>query len=469
MRGFPYCGILATMAPALAVFTRDLRLHDNPALHAAVTASSQVIPCFVVDDEILARYGGHANRLAFLADALAGLDAGLRRLGGALVVRRGPWAETVAELARTTGSGQIHVADDYSAYARRRLAALERAASAHRMEVVRHPGVTVVPPGVLTPAGGSCFQVFTPYYRRWQAAPVRALVPEPDAIRLPPGLDHGQLPALADLTWGRPSPGRPPGGEAAAQDRLRSFAAADLSSYDAGRDDLAADSVSRLSPYLHLGCVSPRSVVAEVTGRPGSEPFVRQLAWRDFFHQVLAARPEACWRDYRDRGDAWRQDEPALRAWQSGHTGYPVVDAAMRQLAAEGFMHNRARMITASFLTKDLYLDWRDGAAHFMRLLADGDIACNQLNWQWVAGTGTDTSAHRIFNPTLQGRKYDPDGSYLRRYLPELAGLPAGEIHDPDAATRRACGYPEPIVDHRAAVAEYRARRRVTTARDARG
>ncbi len=164
----------------------------------------------------------------------------------------------------------------------------------------------------------------------------------------------------------------------------------------------------------------------------------------------------------------WRQDEPALRAWQSGHTGYPVVDAAMRQLAAEGFMHNRARMITASFLTKDLYLDWRHGAAHFMRLLADGDIACNQLNWQWVAGTGTDTSAHRIFNPTLQGRTYDPDGSYLRRYLPELAGLPAGEIHDPDAATRRACGYPADL-DHRAAVAEYRARRRVTTARDARG
>jgi deoxyribodipyrimidine photo-lyase len=448
------------MTPALAVFTRDLRLHDHPALHAAVTASSQVIPCFVIDDEILGRYGGHANRMAFLADALAGLDAGLRRLGGALVVRRGPWAETVADLARTTGSAQIHVADDYSAYARRRLAALERHAAAGRTEVIRHPGVTVVPPGELAPAGGSFFQVFTPYYRRWQDTPLRPLAKSPAAIRLPPDLDRGAVPALADLTPAAPSPGRPPGGEAAGLDRLRSFAGADLAGYDSGRDDLAADSVSRLSPYLHLGCLSPRAVVAELAGRPGSEPFVRQLAWRDFFHQVLAARPEACWRDYRDRGDDWRQDEPALRAWQSGHTGYPVVDAAMRQLAAEGFMHNRARMITASFLTKDLYLDWRHGAAHFMRLLADGDIACNQLNWQWVAGTGTDTSAHRIFNPTLQGRKYDPDGSYLRRYLPELADLPAGEIHDPDTGTRRARGYPEPIVDHRAAVAEYRARRR---------
>jgi deoxyribodipyrimidine photo-lyase len=252
----------------------------------------------------------------------------------------------------------------------------------------------------------------------------------------------------------------PAGGESAGVARLRGWADADLADYDRGRDDLAADRVSRLSPYLHLGCISARLVESQLSGLPGSEAFVRQLAWRDFFHQALAARPDTAWRDYRDRGDRWNDDPAGLEAWQAGRTGYPVVDAGMRQLAAEGFLHNRARMIVASFLTKDLYIDWRLGAAHFMELLVDGDVACNQLNWQWVAGTGTDTNPHRIFNPTLQGRRFDPDGGYVRRYVPELAALPARIIHQMDPAVRRGCGYPEPLVDHRAAIAEYRARLR---------
>jgi deoxyribodipyrimidine photo-lyase len=450
------------MTTAVAVFTRDLRLHDNPALHAAVSTSSQVIPCFIVDDEVLARSGKHATRLAFLADALADLDASLRGLGGALVVRRGQWTESVIEIGRMANVSHIHVSDDYSAYATRRLAGLEQAAAGHRIEVVRHPGVTVVPPGTLMPSsGGSFFQVFTPYYRQWQAASLRPEVPVPGAVRQPAGVAAGQLPRLAELTTAAPAPGRPRGGETAGMSRLRSFAGGSegLAGYGSDRDDLAADASSRLSPYLHLGCLSARAVAGALASAPGGESFVRQLAWRDFFHQVLAARPDASWRDYRSRGDQWRSDAAALAAWQAGLTGYPIVDAAMRQLATEGFMHNRARMIAASFLTKDLYLDWRAGAAHFMRLLADADVACNQLNWQWVAGTGTDTSAHRIFNPTLQGRRYDPGGSYVRRYVPELAGLPDGSIHDPDASARRAAGYPAPIVDHRAAVADYRARR----------
>ena len=172
------------------------------------------------------------------------------------------------------------------------------------------------------------------------------------------------------------------------------------------------------------------------------------------------ARPDAAWRDYRDRGDRWRDDPEGLAAWQQGRTGYPVVDAAMHQLAQEGFMHNRARMIAASFLTNDLQLDWRAGAAHFMRHPTDADLACNQLNWQWAAGTGTDSNPHRIFNPTRQGRRFDPTGAYVRRHVPELAGLPAAVIHDPDPATRRARGYPAPIVDHRQAIGAYRARRR---------
>jgi deoxyribodipyrimidine photo-lyase len=199
-----------------------------------------------------------------------------------------------------------------------------------------------------------------------------------------------------------------------------------------------------LSPYLHFGCVSPVELVGRADRRKrGVEPFLRQLAWRDFHHQVLAARPEAAHRDYRPRGDRWHRDDEALQAWRDGRTGYPLVDAGMRQLAREGWMHNRARLVTASFLTKHLYVDWRLGARHFFDLLVDGDIANNALNWQWVAGTGTDTRPNRVLNPTLQAKRYDPAGAYVRRYLPELG--------TPD--------YPPPIVDHRDAVAAFRAAR----------
>jgi deoxyribodipyrimidine photo-lyase len=447
------------MAAAMMLFTRDLRLTDNPALSAAARAADELVPAFVLDDDLLHRSGASASRLAFLLDSLRDLDAGLQEAGAALVVRRGAWVDTVIETARAAGAQAVHVADDVSAYAQRRLARLEQAAATQRLAVIRHPGVTVVAPGAVRPAGGTAFRVFTPYYRHWLAAPRRPPAPRPARISLPPGVPPGRVPALAELTAAAPARAVPAGGESAGLARLRDWADASLAGYDRHRDDLAADRASRLSAYLHLGCLSPAAVEAGLAGRPGSEPFIRQLAWRDFFHQLLADRPAAAWRDYRDRADRWNDDREALAAWQDGRTGYPVVDAGMRQLAAEAYLPNRARMIVASFLTKDLYLDWRSGAAHFMRLLADGDVACNQLNWQWVAGTGTDASAHRVFNPAVQGRRFDPDGSYVRRHVPELAGLPAEVIHEPDDAARRRCRYPAPLVDHRAAVAEYRARR----------
>jgi len=426
----------------------------------AAALSSAVIPAFVVDDDIIGRYRAHASRLAFLTESLADLDRGLRQRGSALVVRRGQWPATVLALARMTGTTAIHVADDYSSYARRRLADLSAGAAADRIQVVRHPGITFAEPGSLAPAGGRAYQVFGPYFRRWQQLPQPAPVSAPERITLPSGLDTGRLPALKELTSARPATDRHLGGERKAIARLRDWTASGLTEYPAGRDVLAAGHVSGLSAYLHFGCISACAVAAEVAGRPGSEEFLRQLAWRDFFHQVLAVWPEAAWRDFRSRGDQWRHDPAALQAWRDGLTGYPVVDAAMRQLAATGFMPGRARMIAASFLTKDLYLDWRAGAAHFMDQLTDGDVACNQLNWQWVAGTGTDTRPNRIFNPARQSRRFDPDGAYLRRFLPELAALPADQIHDPAPAVRNACGYPAPIVDHRTAVAEYRHRSR---------
>ena len=451
------------MQTSLVIFTRDLRIQDNPALVAAASASA-VVPAFVLDEEIISRFRTHASRLAFLTESLADLDEGLRQRGGTLVIRRGRWPAAVLALARTTGATTIHVADDYSGYAQRRLASLCTAAAASRLKVVRHPGVTLAEPGHPAPARGRGYQVFGPYCRRWLDSTRRPLVAAPERIKLPAGLDPGRRPALGEITTSRPAADRAVGGEHAAIARLRAWAAGGLAGYPASRDLLAAGHVSGLSPYIHFGCISPLTIAAEVAGQPGSEEFLRQIAWRDFFHQVLAAWPDAAWRDFRGRGDQWRDDPQALQAWQAGLTGYPVVDAAMRQLAAEGFMPGRARMIVASFLTKDLYLDWRSGAAHFMRELTDGDVACNQLNWQWVAGTGTDTGPHRIFNPILQSQRFDPRGTYLRTYLPELTALPAEHIHDPAAAVRKACGYPAPIVDHRAAVAEYRSRT-ATTAR----
>ena len=445
---------------SIMVFTRDLRIADNPAL-AAAAGSARVVPLFVFDDAVLARWRDHANRLAFLLESLHDLDQSLRGLGGALVVRRGEWAPAVLRTALGAGAGQIHVAEDVSGYAARRLARLADAAAGARIGVTRHPGITVLRPGAIRPPGGAAYQIFTPYYRRWLDAPLRPPAATPARITLPGGIDPGRIPQLGELTAATPSAAADTaGGESAGRARLQRWAGDHLDAYDAARDDLAADRTSRLAPYLHLGCLSPAAVAADLGGRRGGAPFVRQIAWRDFFHQVLAARPDAASRDYRGRGDRWADDTGALAAWQAGQTGYPVVDAGMRQLAAEGFLHNRARMIVASFLTKDLHIDWRQGAAHFLRYLLDGDIACNQLNWQWVAGTGTDANPHRIFNPTLQGRRFDPAGDYVRRYVPELSGLPASVIHEPPAAVREALGYPPPLVDHHAAIAEYRRRPR---------
>jgi deoxyribodipyrimidine photo-lyase len=254
------------------------------------------------------------------------------------------------------------------------------------------------------------------------------------------------------------APAVPPGGEAAGLHRLKQWAARGLAEYADQRDEVGLDATSRISPYLHFGCLSPLEVATRLHGREGGKEFVRQLCWRDFFHQFLAAHPETAHRDVRDRAPRWSDDSDALTAWRDGRTGFPLVDAGMRQLLREGWMHNRARMVVASFLTKDLMIDWRAGAAHFMEHLVDGDIAVNQLNWQWVAGTGTDTNPHRVYNPTVQSRKFDRAGSYIRRYVAELTELD-GDIHDPAPEERAASGYPDPIIDHKLAIERWRAAR----------
>ncbi|MFI1173915.1 cryptochrome/photolyase family protein [Streptomyces melanogenes] len=435
------------MTVSVALFTADLRLHDNPVLHAAVREAERVVPLFVYDDGVRAAGFDAPNRRAFLADCLADLDAGLRARGGRLVVRSGDVVERVRAVVAETGADRVHVAGGPSRYAVRREAALRDALG--RALVVHDAVVTALAPGAVTPAGSDHYAVFTPYFRRWSATGVREVVPAPRQVRVPEA-DSEPLRPRAEVTG--TSPGLAEGGETTGRRRLRAWLKDGIAGYESGHDDLAGDATSRLSPFLHFGALSAAELVhlARRADSPGADAFVRQLAWRDFHHQVLAARPDAASADYRDRGDRWRHDERELSAWRAGRTGYPLVDAAMRQLAHEGWMHNRGRMLAASFLTKTLYADWRLGARHFLDLLVDGDIANNQLNWQWVAGTGNDTRPNRILNPVTQGKRLDPRGTYVRRWVPELAEVPNRSIHEPwklPTAELSATGYPGPVVE----------------------
>ncbi len=446
---------------SLLLFNRDLRVHDHPALLAAAGAE-RVIPLFVFDEGILESRLASPNRLAFMLEALADLKESLRRLGAPLLVRRGDPVREAMRLAKQEGATEIHASADFSAFARRREARLEAACAEERIALRLHPGVTIVPPGRVRPSGGDHFKVFSPYHRAWSEVELEPAAGPPRQLSAPGGLSGVRVPALRKLTSARPSPDLIPGGEQEGRRRMRAFIRGSLAGYGEAHDDLPGDHTSRLSAYLRFGCLSPRELVQRARAERGGEAYLRQLCWRDFHHQVLAAFPAYPNRNYRPRGDRWSRSRQSLESWKEGLTGYPIVDAGMRQLAREGFMHNRARLITASFLTKDLHIDWRIGARHFWDLLADGEIANNSGNWQWVAGTGNDTRPNRVFNPIRQAHRFDPDGDYVRRYLPELEAIEGGAVHEPwklEAGARRKLAYPERIVDHAEAVAAFRSRR----------
>jgi deoxyribodipyrimidine photo-lyase len=419
----------------VVLFTRDLRVHDNAALATAARECDAVVPLFVLDPRLLTG----ANRVSFLLESLADLR---RSLSGALVVRRG---DPVVEVARFAPDA-VYLSADVSGYARER----ERRVR-ERSPVRAFEGATVIPPALLAPAGGVHYQVFTPYWRKWSALDPPSENEPSLRPRLPVGVEPGPIPRVRELVAGaRPASSLPTGGERAGLALLEQFLQAGSESYEGGRHALSGKGTSRLSPYLHLGCVSPAEV-ARRARKAGAEELVRQLCWRDFFAQLLAAHPELTTQDLRPARRPWRADADGVAAWKEGRTGYPVVDAAMRQLRDEGWVSNRARMVVASFLTRHLLVDWRVGAAHFLEHLVDGDLASNTGNWQWVAGTGSDTRPGRIFNPTLQGRRFDPEGDWVRQYVPELSPLPASRVHDPSPGERRDLGYPQPIVDHRSA------------------
>lgn len=480
-----------TLVSELVLFTRDLRVDDHQALTAA-SRHGPTIGLFVFDDDIVGASTGSVARLHVLGDAIAALRRGLEQLGTGLVVRQGDVVSATLEVAATLGVRSIHLTRDFSRTARRRYQRLVRACAEHEssITVVEHPGIGLVEPGTLAASGGDHFKVFTPYFNRW----VEAVNPQPlepptvaSTTALPafePGaLNSVRVDASITLESQAAAAVRAPGWRrpvVASDDVVAAFDQWIVERMaDYGRhDELDDQATTGLSAALHLGTVSPRRLVqkvlqaCEVTSvvelrdaasaghrrrAEGGLAFVRQLCWRDFNLQLLAARPDLVDRPLRAE-PAWHHDEQALQAWKEGRTGFPIVDAGMRQLLAEGWMPNRVRMIAASVLTKHLGIDWRLGARHFMRHLVDGDVANNWCGWQWAAGTGIDTRPGRMFNPVSQGLTHDPDGTYVRRWVAELAEVPAPAIHEPWAGgtpNLLAGDYPPPLVDQRSARADF--------------
>lgn len=446
------------MATALVLFTRDLRVHDNPALVAACRHAERVVPMFVLDDQVLRGRYASPNRAVALHAALRSLTREIAARGGYLHVVTGDPVAAVTAVARRVGIDQVHLAADVSAFARQRVARLQRAVAAGdagpaHPRVIEHPGVTVVAPGALTPSGQDHYRVFTPYFRRWRVADMRPPASAPSHVATPPGIHGASLPPIDVLTDDAPAPSLVVDDEPGVRRRLDAYLA-ELEHVADGRDQPGADATSRMSAALHLGIVSAGEFAHRLAEHPyrtdAGEAVLRQLCWRDFNHQLLAARPDLPTRAVRSEPRAWRDDADAFDAWRDGRTGYPIVDAGMRQLLEEGWMHNRARMLTASFLTKHLGIDWRAGATHFLRHLVDGDVANNSAQWQWAAGVGVDTRPGRFANPVAQSQRHDPAGSYIRRFVPELANAADIAIHAPWEHGGHP-GYPAPLVDHREA------------------
>ena len=429
--------------PDVMWFRRDLRLADNPALLEAA-ADGAVLPLFVLDPVLWGPAG--PSRRAYLAASLRALDASLRDRGGRLSVVRGDPVRRVLLAAREVGASRVHVAADFGPYGRARDEAVERALGDAGIELVRTGSPYAVAPGRVSKRDGTAYQVFTPWSRAWAEHGWRAPVTAPTDVRWlhlddTTDLPEPRLPAGLEL---------PVAGEDAALARWREFRDR-VADYDRYRDRPGVDGTSRMSVHLKYGEVHPRTLLADL-GRlrsDGAATLRTELAWREFYADVLFHHPGSA-RDYlRPEVARMAYDEPGERldAWREGRTGYPVVDAGLRQLRATGWMHNRVRMIAASFLVKDLHLEWQHGARHFLHWLVDGDLASNQHGWQWVAGSGTDAAPYfRVFNPTTQGRRFDPEGAYVRAWVPELEGV--GDPHDPSPEDRRAVGYPDPVVDH---------------------
>src|SRR3954453_22514788 len=447
---------------AVVWFRRDLRVRDQPTFLAAAGGAAHALALFVLDPALLDPSG--AARRTVLYRCLRELD---EKLGGRLLVVRGDPADVVPRVAAAVDARQVHAAADFGPYGRTRDEAVEKALAEHGREFVRSGSPYAVAPGRVTKPDGTPYKVFTPFRRAWQQHGWRRPA-DTDARTvdwLDPDDKHGGPRRTRIPDDDRVEAELRPAGEEVALARWQEFLDDGATAYKRIRDRPDRPGTSRLSVHLKYGTVHPRTLLADLRDGAAAETFRKELAWREFYADVLWHAPRSA-RTCLNASyggiavDTGRAADERFAAWAEGRTGYPIVDAGMRQLRAEAWVHNRVRMIVASFLVKDLHLPWWWGARHFMKLLVDGDLASNQHGWQWTAGSGTDASPYfRVFNPVTQGEKFDPDGDYVRRYVPELRGVRGKAVHQPwtlpDGVPE---GYPEPMVDHKAERVEALAR-----------
>jgi len=450
------------MTRGLHWFRNDLRLHDNSALTALVERAEAWLPVFVLDPRMLGNERSGGPRTRFLLDCLAALGSDLEKRGVPLLVRHGRPEEVLPKLLTETGARVLSFNRAVTPFGCERDAAVRRAVEKLGGEIIERLDHVVFASSEIRTQKGGAYSVYSPYrrswWRRWLEAPRLpvALGPLPPPI---PDLRSDRIPDPREFGLDARAVELPAGGEAAAQQRLEQFLTTAAGRYHEDRDRPDRDGTSRLSPYLRFGAISVRecivrgeeAIAADPSLEGGIAKWLDELVWREFYSSILEENPRVLRENYRSEYDAlvWNDDPDGFEAWCEGRTGYPIVDAGMRQLRETGWMHNRVRMIVASFLTKDLLIDWREGERFFFDHLVDGDPASNNGGWQWAASTGTDPQPYfRIFNPIAQGRRWDPNGDYVRRWIPELQNLPGAQVHAPWEAGRPPGDYPLPIVDH---------------------
>ena len=431
----------STSKPNIFWFRRDLRLTDNPALLAAIENCDEVIALFILEEKLIAESG--SKRLAYLGQSLRALDESLQNK---LHVMVGDQVEVLQELISRYGANEVHISQEYEPYGAARDARVEAAG----IKLIRTGSPYAVAPGrVLKPSDATPYRVYTPFYKGWCLHGWRKPVGAPKDLKLvTPSQDNRNF-----VDWKVPEGTQiTKAGEAAALARWKEFKSAALANYDTERNNAGIDGTSKLSAHLKWGEIHPRTLLADLGESKAHDVYRKEIAWREFYADVLFNNPHSEKDYYAPRFKEMRYDEPGekFKAWCEGKTGYPFVDAAMRQLLKEGWMHNRTRMVVASFLVKDLHLEWQLGADFFMEHLVDFDVASNAHGWQWTAGCGTDASPYyRVFNPIEQGKRFDVDGDYIRKYVPELAHLDAAQIHEPwEFLDGYSKGYPTRIVDH---------------------